>query len=64
MSAVIAFTLEYVHLMGKITVTGKVKEGLPPFKPPDFQIPDLFSVCIASDIGFFKYFVNTAIDLA
>ena len=44
LTSLIAWTLETQGLGDKITVTGEVKEGLPPFQPPDFSEPDLFSV--------------------
>ncbi|XP_071796463.1 sodium-independent sulfate anion transporter-like [Asterias amurensis] len=43
-TSLIAFALETQGLGDKISVTGNVKEGLPPFQPPDFSKPDLFSV--------------------
>ncbi|XP_038068537.1 sodium-independent sulfate anion transporter-like isoform X1 [Patiria miniata] len=43
-TALIAWTLQTQGLADKVTVTGPVRQGLPPFQVPDFSKPDLFSV--------------------
>ena len=43
-AAAIAWTLDYTDNSGYIELTGNLTEGIPPFKPPEFNLPDAFQV--------------------